>query len=601
MTPTPLLTADGLSVRLTTGPAIVDDVSLRLHAGEILALVGESGSGKTTTALALLGATPPAAYLAAGSVAVAGESLLGRTERDLRRLRGRLVSYVAQEPGSALNPALRIGRQIAEIVAVHAPHLDRAAVVARALERVGLPSDRAFQRRYPHQLSGGQQQRVCIAQALVLEPPFLVLDEPTTGLDVVTQAGLLDEIRRLRDSTGVGIVYVTHDLAAVASLADRLAVMYAGRIVEEGPTAAVLAAPAHPYTAGLVASVPDPAAPRKLIGIPGVAAGVAERPSGCAFTPRCPQQVAACHTEVPLRRQVQPGHAVRCGEWTRTPLIAAAPLLTPPPTPSTVALLRVEGLRAVHRTRRGLVEAVRDVSFTVALGECLALVGPSGSGKTTIARCLAGLHHPCAGVIRWQDEALAATARQRTQEQRGRIQLVFQNPSDSLNPRQPVGAAIARPARLLHGETKTAAGAHVAQLLERVRLPAAIADRYAGELSGGEQQRVALARALAARPQLLICDEITSALDVSVQAAVLDLLAELRADLGLAILFISHDLGVVAHVADRVVVLHDGAVTEAGPVRDVLDRPRTPDAQRLVAAAPRLAEVRSSQASRPAG
>ena len=601
MTSVPLLAADSLCVRLAAGPAIVDDVSLRLHAGEILAVAGESGSGKTTTALALLGATPPGAYLAAGSVVVAGESLLGRRQRDLRRLRSRVVAYVAQEPGSALNPALRIGRQIGEIVAVHAPHLDRAAAVARALERVGLPSDREFQRRYPHQLSGGQQQRVCIAQALVLEPPLLVLDEPTTGLDVVTQASLLHEIRRLRDTTGIGIVYVTHDIAAVASLADRLAVMYAGRIVEEGPTGAVIAAPAHPYTAGLVASVPDPTTPRRLVGIPGVAAGVVARPSGCAFAPRCLQRVAACHAEVPPRREVEPGHAVRCGEWTRTPPVAAAPLLGRDEASGTAALLRVDGLRAVHRSRRTTVEAVRDVAFTVAPGECLALVGPSGSGKTTIARCIAGLHHPAAGLIQWQEEALAPAARRRTREQRRRIQLVFQNPSDSLNPRQPVGTAIARPDRLLHGETKAGARAHVAALLERVRLPAAIADRYPGELSGGEQQRVALARALAARPQLLICDEITSALDVSVQAAVLDLLAQLRAELSLAMLFISHDLGVVAHVADRVVVLHDGAVTEIGSVRDVLHRPRTPDAQRLVAAAPRLMERRAAQPGGQAG
>ncbi len=286
-----MLTASDLRVELTgNGAAIVEGVDLELHASEILGLVGESGSGKTTTALALLGYARPGVRIAAGSVRVGGRELVGRRERELRDLRGRIVSYVPQDPSSSLNPSQRVGQQILEMLrGRHADHL-----VADALRRVHLPDDRGFIHRYPHQLSGGQQQRVAIAMAIVGEPPLVVLDEPTTGLDVVTQAAILDEIRRLRREIGLAMVYVTHDLAVVGAIADRIAVMYAGRVVEQGATADLLARPHHPYTRALVASIPDHAAPRRLRGIEGVAVGVGERPTGCAFAPRCPQQVDEC-------------------------------------------------------------------------------------------------------------------------------------------------------------------------------------------------------------------------------------------------------------------------------------------------------------------
>jgi peptide/nickel transport system ATP-binding protein len=584
----PLLRVEGLRVELDSGAPIVEDVSLELHAGEVLGLVGESGSGKTTTALALLGFARRGAEITAGAVEVDGESLTARGEAAVRALRGRLVSYVAQDPGLALNPALRVESLVGDMVKAHGK-AHNGGVVTRALASVHLPADRSFARRYPHQLSGGQQQRVAIATALVCEPRLVVLDEPTTGLDVVTQARILEEIDRLRRERRVAVVYVSHDLAVVGSLADRIAVMYAGRVVEEGPAAALLARPRHPYTRGLLGSVPDLGQPRRLESIPGVAVGVGERPEGCAFAPRCLQRTdeRALH-EMPPLDDVGGGHRVRCFEWARTPRLTvqepAASLELEPRGP----LLLVEGLRAEHGGRHDLVVAVRDVSFSVVTGECLAIVGESGSGKTTLARCIVGLHSPAAGRITLDGAALAPRAARRPREERRRIQIVFQNPNDSLNPRHRVGDAIARPARVLRDLSSRDAAAETARLLERVRLPARIAERYPGELSGGERQRVAIARALAARPDLVVCDEVTSALDVSVQAAVLELLAELRAELRLALLFITHDLGVVASIGDRVLVLEDGVVCDGGPVPALLQNPEHEYTRRLVEAAPRL-------------
>ena len=584
----PLLRVEGLRVELDSGAPIVEDVSLELQAGEVLGLVGESGSGKTTTALALLGFARPGARIGAGVVEVDGEPLTGRGEGAARSLRGRLVSYVAQDPGLALNPALRVQGLVGDMVKTHGT-AGNGGTVADALAAVHLPSDRSFARRYPHQLSGGQQQRVAIATALVCEPKLVVLDEPTTGLDVVTQARILEEIDRLRRERGVAVVYVSHDLAVVGSIADRIAVMYAGRVIEEGPAAAILARPRHPYTRGLLGSVPDLGQPRRLESIPGVAVGVGGRPEGCAFAPRCLQRTGdRALREMPPLEDVGGGHRVRCFEWARTPRLTVQEPVTPSGLEAERPLLVVEGLRAEHGGRHDSVVAVRDVSFSVATAECLAIVGESGSGKTTIARCLVGLHEPAAGRVLLDGAPLAPRAARRPREARRRIQIVFQNPNDSLNPRHRVADAIARPARLLRDLSAREAAAEVAGLLERVRLPADVAERYPGELSGGERQRVAIARALAGRPDLVVCDEITSALDVSVQAAVLELLAELRTELRLALLFITHDLGVVASIGDRVLVLEDGVVCDDGLVPALLQHPEHEYTRRLVEAAPRL-------------
>jgi peptide/nickel transport system ATP-binding protein len=585
---TPVLSVTSLCVGVGERWNVVEDTSFELAAGEALGIVGESGSGKTTVAQALLGYTRPGLRILSGSVMVAGQEILGRSESDLRKLRGRLVSYVPQDPGAALNPSIRVGDHIREVLRAHGLDSDLKRQVAAVLERVELPSDARFVRRFPHQLSGGQQQRLVIALALACDPPLVVLDEPTTGLDVVTQSYILAEISRLQRESNVALVYVSHDLAVVSSIADRVAVMYAGRIVEEGPTRVLVTAPRHPYSAGLIASVPDHVQPRQLTGIAGVSVGITDRPRGCAFAGRCDLRVDACEEAMPELTRIGDRHAVRCIRWKATLLRQVEARLDDEETLAAPPLLRVERLGAQHRSRHGAVVAADGITFDVPSGACVALVGESGSGKTTIARCVVGLHAPSAGKIRLDDQPLAALARQRTREQRRAVQIVFQNPYDSLNPRRTVEDAVSWSARSLRGIDARAARVEVAALLERVRLPAAIARRYPGELSGGERQRVAIARALAARPKLLLCDEVTSALDVSIQAAVLDLLAELRQELQLSLLFISHDLGVVASVADHVLVLDKGLICEQGAVRRVLSSPSSSYTARLVEAAPSL-------------
>jgi peptide/nickel transport system ATP-binding protein len=585
----PIVSVRDLEVTAGNGDHILNSVSLDLLPGQSIGLVGESGSGKTALAHALLGFARPGLRISGGSVRVRGSELVGRGERELRELRGRVISYVPQDPPTALNPSIRVANQVREILRAHAPERESDEVVLDVFRRVELPTDHAFLRRYPHQLSGGQQQRLALALAIACEPPVIVLDEPTTGLDVITQATILEEVRRLQRELGVALVYVTHDMAAVASVVDRIAVMYAGDIIEEGAVAGVVTRPFHPYSRGLVSSVPDPRTARRLTGIPGVAVSPGEVGDACAFAPRCELKIAACDEARPPLLVVGNERSVRCIRWELTPAPSFVPRAVVADGPTATPLLSVANLRAVYGGRIATVVAVDDVSFDVASGECVALVGQSGSGKTTVARCVVGLHAPAAGAIRLDGEELAHKAGTRSRQQRRRIQIVFQNPFESLNPRQSVAEAVSWPALTLGGMGKKEARAQVHVLLERVRLPARMARRFPGELSGGERQRVAIARALAARPDLLVCDEVTSALDVSVQAATLDLLAELRRELGLAMLFITHDLGVVAAVADRVLVLDRGVVCEHGRTADILATPGADYTRRLVEAAPTLA------------
>ncbi len=581
---------EGLSLGLRTGDRVVEDVSFTVRPGEIVGLVGESGSGKTTTALALLGYTRPGVVIRAGTVTVGGEPILGRDPRALRSLRGRVVSYVPQDPGGALNPALRIGDAIMDVLRAHRSGVASDESVTAALGRVELGGDAGFARRYPHQLSGGQQQRVAIAMACVCEPPIAVLDEPTTGLDVLTQDRILGELLRLRDEQGMAMVYVSHDLAVVARMADRIIVMYAGRIVEDAPANEVILRARHPYTRALVAAIPDFRRPRALRGIPGVTVGVGDWPAGCSFAARCAYVEPRCEEATPPLDDVAPGHTVRCIRCHE---------IAPAPAPASVRraraseaplrpLLEVSGLEARYRSGRAAWPAVRDVSFTIEAGRCVALVGESGSGKTTIGRCIAGLHEPSAGRVDFDGQPLAGAARSRPLEVRRRIQIVFQNPFESLNPRHHVSASIARPLRVLRRLSRRDAEQEVGALLERVRLPKRLGARFPIELSGGERQRVAIARALAAKPDLLICDEVTSALDVSVQAAVLELLQELQAELGLSMLFITHNLGVVACVGDSVLVMDKGLLCETGDVTQVLETPVHEYTKRLLSAAPTM-------------
>jgi peptide/nickel transport system ATP-binding protein len=587
----PTLSVRGLRVELEpSGLPVVEEIAFTVGRGETLALVGESGSGKTTTALALLAFARAGLRIAAGEIEIDGQTLPLGDERASRALRGRLVSHVPQEPGVSLNPSLRIGDALRDVLRAHLPDEPLEEGVAQALQRVNLPARPEFLHRYPHQLSGGQQQRVMIAMALACRPRLLVLDEPTTGLDVVTQAHILSEIRLLHAEHQVSMVYVSHDLAVVSQVADRIAVMYGGRIVEEGPTKTVLNDARHPYTRGLLGAVPDHLVARRLHGIPGVAVGVSDRPTGCAYAPRCPLRTPRADAEEPPLEEISPGHSVRCFEWQR---VAALQTVGEPrelaPPEEEAAVLRVEELEAVHRSHHDRVVAAAGISFTLAPGECLGLVGESGSGKTTIARCVVGLHQPSGGRILLRGEPAATRARDRTREQRRRCQIVFQNPYESLNPLRRVGDQVAHAARMLRGLGPRDARAETLRLLELVRLPARTAERFPRELSGGERQRIAIARAAIAQPDVIICDEITSALDVSVQAAVIELLADLRESFGVSLLFITHDLGVVASIADRVLVLDRGRICEEGPIDRVFHSPAHPRSRELLEAAPRLA------------
>jgi peptide/nickel transport system ATP-binding protein len=584
----PAVHVENLSLQLGSGEPVIEDVSFDVGPGELLGVVGESGSGKTTVALALLGYTRPGVSITHGTIRVGGKTIVGQNAETLRSLRGKIVSYVPQDPGGALNPSLRVGDAILDVLRAHRAGAVSKESVRAALGRVEL--DESFRRRYPHQLSGGQQQRVTIAMATVCEPPVAVLDEPTTGLDVLTQERILEELLRLKAEERMAMVYVSHDLAVVAGIADRILVMYAGRVLEGGPAAAVIERPRHPYTKALVAAIPDVNHPRTLRGIAGVAVAVGEWPTGCAFAPRCEHRLPRCEDELPELVETAPAHLARCWRWQE---LASGE--RPPATirsreagVAAVPLLEVAALEARYRSARSERPAVDGVSFGVERGRCVALVGESGSGKSTIGRCIAGLHVPASGRILFQGEMLAGHARSRPLELRRRIQIVFQNPFESLNPRHRVHSSIERPLRVLRRLPREEAEQEVGALLERVRLPKRLGERFPVELSGGERQRVAIARALAAQPDLLVCDEVTSALDVSVQAAVLELLQELRRDLQLSMLFITHNLGVVACIADSVLVMDRGTICEAGAVDMVLTEPGHDYTRRLLQAAPCL-------------
>jgi peptide/nickel transport system ATP-binding protein len=576
-------------VLLRGGEDIVDGIALEVAAGEVLGLVGESGSGKTTVGMALLGYCRPGGKVSGGEVMIDGRSLQGLRAGELRRLRGGTVSYIPQDPGTSLNPALRIQRQLTEILEAHIPDqsdAQRMTRVREALAEVALPSDDDFLRRYPHQLSGGQQQRVAIAMAFANRPHVIVCDEPTTGLDVTTQARVLQTVRELCQQHQVAALYVSHDLAVVAELADYVAVMYAGRIVERGPRDVIFSAPRHPYTRKLLRAVPDLQGKRAVVGIAGRAPLPGQRPDGCFFHPRCDLAIDRCQEAFPLPTAFEGGsHLVCCYRADDAPRELPTTGKTDPTRAATEAgdvVMSVANVNASYGSHRTLF----DLDFNVRRNECVALVGESGSGKTTIARCVAGLHHQWTGDLTLGDTRLAESSRKRSNDARKQIQYVFQNPYASLNPRRTVGQTIARQLQLFYPGAKSDISRRVGECLERVALSAAAANRYPDQLSGGERQRVAIARALAAEPSLLVCDEITSALDVSVQAAIVELLRELRAQTGLSMLFITHNLALIRTIADRVIVMTDGRIVESGPTLDVFNSPSAEYTGKLLANTP---------------
>jgi peptide/nickel transport system ATP-binding protein len=599
----PLLRLDGLDVRFDTPTGDVHAVrgmSYEVAPGECLVVVGESGSGKSVSALAVLGLLPAHQATVTGSARFEGRELLGMPERELRRIRGGQIGMVFQDPQSSLNPVLTIGRQLAEGLGFHAG-LRGAAADARVVELlqlVGIPDARRRVDDYPHQFSGGMRQRVMLAMAVSCNPRLLIADEPTTALDVTIQAQMLELLRRLGQELSTALVLITHDLGVAAGFADRIAVAYAGRIVETGPATEVLAEPRHPYTGGLLASLPRIDQPRtaRLKPIEGAPPTLSGDVVGCPFRPRCALAVVRCATEEPPLRDVASARRAAC--WLERPAIDAS--LAPPATAAAVAaaastapLLEVHDLRVwfplhtgVLRRRTGWVRAVDGVDLRIDRRETLGLVGESGSGKSTLARAVARLLPTTSGRIALDGRDLLELRASELRGERRRFQYVFQDPLASLNPRQTAGAIVAEPLLVHHLMSRREAAARVADLLAQVGLDAAIARRYAHEMSGGQRQRIAIARALALEPDLIICDEPVTALDVSVQAQVVNLLRSLQDDLGLSYLFIAHDLSVVRHLAHRVAVMYLGHIVETAPVEALFTQPLHPYTHALLSAAP---------------
>jgi peptide/nickel transport system ATP-binding protein len=567
---------------------VVWKAAFSLAPGSILGLAGESGCGKSTTALAAIGYRGPGSRILSGTARLEGVDLLSLPSGKLRSIWGRRVAYVAQNATTALNPAIPVGRQLAQPLSRHM-HLRGGELRDREvelLESVGIPNPPAALDRYPHQFSGGQQQRIAIAIALSCRPEVLILDEPTTGLDVTTQARISALLRSLVAETGAATLYVSHDLSLLSTVADRLAVMYAGEIIEEADSHAVARQPRHPYTQALLAAVPTAHIRSSVAGIPG-------RPparvvlDSCSFAPRCPHALDACREGYIELLDVGGGHMARC---IRTDEIAARPVEA---SPLATAEVSPESLLAVDdvwsQYAKAPTPAVRGVSFEIASGETLGIVGESGSGKSTLLRAIIGLHPPTQGVIRFRGVPLAAQAVKRPRAIRRELQIVFQNPDSSLNPRHTVFDIVRRPIRLFRDDVRhSGERAAVVELLESVKLPTGLLHRYATELSGGQKQRIALARAFAARPSLLLCDEVTSALDVSVQATIIELISELAARFGAAVIFVSHDLAVVRTIAGRALVMKNGEVCEEGETERLFVAPTHPYTRELLAAIPQL-------------
>ncbi len=602
----PVAEVRGLSFAYRHGDGwlpVLDEVTFSIERGEAFGLVGESGCGKSTLAYTLLGYRARNSRILAGEVLVRGRNVLAMSREELDALRGRWVSLVPQNPTMALSPHMRVARQIAEVLLRHGVARERDEALDRATELlrlVGLPTPETFGRRYPHQLSGGQQQRICIAMALACDPDLVVLDEPTTGLDVTTQEQVVRLLLSLRERLGMSMLYVTHDLGLLSEIADRVGVMYAGHMVEIAPTAELYRHPRHPYTRGLIASIPridqtEQATDRPLRGL----LRRDELPAGCPFFPRCDVSEPGCAGNRQVLSPVTPDHAVACQRWQAlaapSPVDDLAEEEAEAAPAASGAVLALEGVSLAYghgATWFGGVFAppvqpvVTDVSFEIQESECFALVGESGSGKSTIARAVSGLLEPVEGRILFEGQPIGGPVHRRSREARRKIQYIFQNPDDSLNPHTRIGAILSRPLEIFFRPDRAERREAVARALQEVRLEAGFARRYPDQLSGGERQRVAIARALIADPVLLLCDEVLSALDVSVQSNILELFKRLRRETRVAMLFISHDLAVVRSLADRVAVLFHGHLCEVGGVDEIFAPPFHPYTYSLLMAVP---------------
>ena len=582
----------------------LDGVDLEIGRGETFALVGESGCGKSVTALTLLRLLPETARIAAGSVQFDHTDVLALPEARMRDVRGRRMSIIFQEPATSLNPVLTVGRQIVEVVERHTEirGADARRRAIELLDAVGIADSERRIDEYPFQLSGGMKQRVMIALALAAEPELLIADEPTTALDVTIQAQVLDLLAKLQAERGMSILLITHDLGIVAGVAHRVAVMYAGQIVEVASRTAFFIAPQHPYSRKLFAALPG-AFKRgaDLAVIPGQVPALSGEFPGCRFVDRCEHAMARCRSEPPEWTRVSDGHFVRC-HLRETERAAPLSLDGEPASASSRAgpplalLLEVRDLKVHFPIRRGLlkravgyVRAVDGVSLAIPAGRTLALVGESGCGKTTVGKSLLQLIRPTAGEVKFDGVELSSLRGDALRRRRADLQIVFQDPYGSLDPRMRVHDILMEglAALSLFG-SKLGREQRIAELLEHVGLPASAGARYPHEFSGGQRQRIAIARALAVNPKLVVCDEPTSALDVSVQAQILNLLGRLQRELGLAYLFITHNLGVVAYIADQVAVMYLGRIVETGTVEEVLGAPQHPYTQALLAAVPSL-------------
>ena len=609
----PILSVKDLAVSYKTRKGKVDavrDVSFDIHRGENLGLVGESGCGKSTVAYAIVNFLGPNGIIPHGDILFKGEQLRNRSEEALRELRGADISMVYQEPMSALNPTMRIQDQLAESLITHRG-LSRSEAYARsleALESVYMPDAEQVMRRFPHQLSGGQQQRVVIAMALLNNPSLLIMDEPTTALDVTVEAAVLDLISGLRERYQTATLYISHNLGVIARVADNVAVMYAGEIVELASKHAIYQQPLHPYTMGLMRCLPDVTAPkgtRTLVPIDGRVPSPSNLPAGCIFSPRCPYAIEECRQERPPVRELVPGHKVRCilaDEWLGEEFSCFDEQLDPdravPVEEKTEEIITVEHAKVYYpvpfKTVGGLfgleerkyVRAADDISLTIRKGKTLGIVGESGCGKSTLAKAIVGLEPLHEGRIDFMEMDISEPLQKRNLETIRELQMVFQDPNSTLNPSYSIGDQIAVSLKRFKIVPPDQVRAEVERLLRSVKLGANYYNRLPRQLSGGEKQRVGIARAIASNPAMVVCDEPVSALDVSVQAAVLNLLLDIQRDQKMTMILISHDLSSVRFFADDVAVMYLGKIVEVGPSEAIYSPPNHPYTAALLAAVP---------------
>lgn len=601
----PLLQVTDLAVTFPAGDApvtAVRGISYRIEPGEVVAMVGESGSGKSVSAMAVMGLLPEHARVR-GSVRLHDTELLGLADDAMSRLRGRAVGMVFQDPMSALTPVYTVGDQIAEAITIHQPRAGRKAARDRAvelLELVGIAQPQRRARAFPHELSGGERQRVVIAIAIANDPDLLICDEPTTALDVTVQAQILEVLKTARDITGAGVLIITHDLGVVAEFADRALVMYAGRVVESAAVASLYRDRRMPYTVGLLGSVPrlDAAQGTRLVPIPGAPPSLAGLDPGCPFAPRCPLAIDECRSQEPELLPVGPDHRAACIRTDQVDGRSAADIygVRTQPHPGEPAdspvVVRVRELSKTYRLTKGVlrrsageVRAVDRISFQLRQGRTLGIVGESGSGKSTTLHEILELVAPQSGSIEVLGTDVAALSPASRRSLRRDIQVVFQDPVASLDPRLPVFELLAEPLRA-NGFDKDHTNARIAELLETVGLRRADAARYPAEFSGGQKQRIGIARALALQPKILALDEPVSALDVSIQAGIINLLLDLQAQFQLSYLFVSHDLSVVKHLAHDVAVMYAGSIVEQGDSSQVFGNPQHEYTRRLLDAVP---------------